>query len=89
MPESTSLLILPEGFLWRKTGVTSWMSLGNFDIYSFDTGSFIWGITFHNLNHLDNPIKYLEMRAKTKSGDKSMRFSFINKKTTLNTSECE
>ena len=33
----------------------------------FDTGSFIWGITFHNLKYLDKPIKCLEMRAKIKS----------------------
>ena len=33
----------------------------------FDTGSFIWGITFHNLKYLDKPIKCLEMRANIKS----------------------
>ena len=33
----------------------------------FDTGSFIWGITFHNLKYLDKSIKCLEMRAKIKS----------------------
>ena len=33
----------------------------------FYTGSFIWGISFHNLKYLDKPIKCLEMRAKIKS----------------------
>ena len=29
----------------------------------FDTGSLIWGITFHNLKYLDKQIKCLEIRA--------------------------
>ena len=33
----------------------------------FDTGSFIWGITFHNLKYRHKPIKCLEMRTKIKS----------------------
>ena len=31
------------------------------------TGSFIWGISFHNIKYLDKPIKCLEMRPKIKS----------------------
>ena len=41
---------------------TSWLSLN-----LFDTGSFILGITFHNLKYLDKLIKCLEMRAKIRS----------------------
>ena len=36
-------------------------------MHLFYTGSFIWGISFHNLKYLDKPIKCLEMRAKIKS----------------------
>ena len=36
----------------------------------FDTGSFILGITFHDLKYLDKPIKCLEIRAKMKSVQK-------------------
>ena len=37
----------------------------------FYTGSFIWGISFHNLKYLDKPIKCLEMRATIKSVPKN------------------
>ena len=33
----------------------------------FDTGSFIWGIIFHNLKYLDKLINCLEMRANIRS----------------------
>ena len=44
----------------------SWI-FNSISLTLFDTGPFIWGITFHNLKYLDKPIKCLEMRAKIKS----------------------
>ena len=48
-----------------KKGI-SWI-FNSIALNLYYTGSFIWGISFHNLKYLDKPIKCLEMRAKIKS----------------------
>ena len=43
----------------------SWI-FNSISLNLYHTGSFIWGITFHNLKYLDKLIKCLEMRAEIK-----------------------
>ena len=48
------------------TKIISWIFY-SFLLILFDTGSFIWGITFYNLKYLDKPIKCLKLRANQRS----------------------
>ena len=50
---------------FAKKGI-SWI-LNSIALNLFFTGSFIWGISLHNLKYLDTPIKCLEMSVKIKS----------------------